>query len=283
MKFIGILGLIAVLMACTEDKKPSTNTEEVATLKSQLEQMKLDAELKDSMVNESLMFFNEIQENLIAIGVKEESVRSQSKNSELATNDRELVVNEILHINHLREENAKKMQLLKDQMKGSGLRIAELEAMVKNLLEEIAHKDEEILMLQKELENRDKDYARLFDAYQEKEYQLDEILDDINTAYYVYGTEKELLNNGVVSKTQSYLGIGKKVRLKEDFNENYFTKIDKRSKKEFLVSGSKIQLISTHPSSSYDLLPSGSNTKLVIKDVNAFWKVSKYLIVVVNG
>ncbi len=282
MKIVGVLVLLAVLFACKEDPKPQTNTADVAALKSQLEQMALDAELKDSMINESLSFFNEIQDNLISIGVKEESVRNQSKNSELANNDRELVLNEIRQINQLREENAKKIQQLQSSMKSSGLKIAELEAMVKNLLNDIAQKDEQIKYLQAELENKDKDYARLFDAYQEKDYQMEVMTESVNTAYYVYGSEKELLNNEVISKSKGFIGVGKKIRLKEDFNENYFTKIDKRNKKEFLISGKDIQLISTHPTSSYELSPVGTNTKLIINDAASFWKVSNYLIVMVN-
>ena len=282
MKLIGTLLLFVILFACKNEPLPETNTADVALLKSQIEQMKLDAELKDSIVNESLTYFNEIQENLVSIGVKEESIRSQSKNPELGNSDKEMVLNEIRQINQLREQNAKKMEQLRDQMKNSGLKIVELEAMINRLNEQLADKDAEIQSLQKELERKDKDYSRLFDAYQEKDYQLDVMRDDINTTFYVYGTEKELLKNEVISKDKGFIGIGRKVRLKEDFNENYFTQVDKRSKKEFLISGDKLELISTHPTSSYDLIPYGENTKLVIKDSKSFWKVSQYLIVVVN-
>ncbi len=282
MKLIGTVFLFAFLLACKGEPTPETNTADVARLESQIEQMKLDAELKDSIVNESLSFFNEIQENLVAIGVKEESVRSQTKNPELGNQDRELVLNEIRQINQLRAQNARKIEQMREQMKGSGLKIIELEAMINRLTVQLADKNAEISSLQKELERKDKDYARLFDAYQEKDYQIDVLQEDLNTAYYVYGTEKELLKHEVISKEKGFIGIGRKVRLKENFNENYFTKLDKRSKKEFLISGDKIDLISTHPTSSYDLIPVGENTKLVVKDTKSFWKVSQYLIIIVK-
>lgn len=282
MKLLGTLFLITVLFACKEEPQQRTDTADIALLKSQMEQMELDAQLKDSIVNESLSFFNEIQENLLAIGVKEESVRQQSGDTEIANNEREMVLNEIRQINNLRTDNAKKMTQLQDQMKNSGMKIIELEAMVNRLMHQLADKDVEIQSLQKELEQKNKDFARLFDAYQEKDYQIDLMKEDMNTAYYVYGTEKELLKNEVISKNKGFVGVGRKVRLKEDFNENYFTKIDKRSKKDFLISGDKIELISTHPTSSYDLIPVGENTKLVVKDAKGFWKVSQYLIVVVK-
>ena len=282
MKLLGTLFLITVLFACKEEPQQRTDTADIALLKSQMEQMELDAQLKDSIVNESLSFFNEIQENLLAIGVKEESVRQQSGDTEIANNEREMVLNEIRQINNLRTDNAKKMTQLHDQMKNSGMKIIELQAMVNRLMHQLADKDAEIQSLQKELEQKNKDFARLFDAYQEKDYQIDLMKEDMNTVYYVYGTEKELLKNEVISKNKGFVGVGRKVRLKEDFNENYFTKIDKRSKKDFLISGDKIELISTHPTSSYDLIPVGENTKLVVKDAKGFWKVSQYLIVVVK-
>lgn len=282
MKILGALVIMAVLFSCKDEPRPQTNTADLARLESQIRQMKHEAIMKDSVVNESLTYFNEIQDNLIAIGVKKESVRTQSNNPELGNDDRELVLNEIRQINLLRDENAKKLKLLQEQMKGSGMKIIELEAMVDRLIEQLAQKDAEIEMLHQELEQKDKEYARLFDAYQEKDYQIDVMSEDINTAYYVYGTEKELIKNEVISKSKGFVGIGRKVRLKEDFNENYFSKLDIRTKKEFLISGDKIELISTHPTSSYDLIPIGTNTKLIVKNTEAFWKVSQYLIVVVK-
>jgi hypothetical protein len=283
MKLIGCLALIAVLFACkTDEKTNNSQTEELTTLQSQLEQMKLDGELKDSVINESLSFFNEIQDNLVSIGIKEQSVRLKSENPELANDEKAMVLQEIKHINYLREENAKKVAQMQESMKSSGLKITELDNMISRLLEDIAAKDEQIETLRGELERKNEDYALLFDAYQQKDFQVESLSEEMNTAYFVYGTEKELEKNGVIDLKNGFIGIGKKVNLKDDFNEEYFTQVDIRSKKEILISGSKIQIISTHRPSSYDLKPSGSNTRLVIKDIREFWKVTKYLIVVVK-
>ncbi|MFA7274114.1 MAG: hypothetical protein WC044_09605 [Crocinitomicaceae bacterium] len=283
MKVISILILTAVLMACKSESAPQgTQTEEIATLQTQIEQMKLDDELKDSMINESLSFFNEIQDNLISIGIKKESVRLKSANPELGVDEKAMVLQEIKHINFLREENAKKVTQMQETLKASGFKIVELENMIKRLVEDIAAKDEQIASLQEELEQKDKDYSLLFDAYQQKAYQLENLSDEMNTAFYVYGSDKELEKNGVVELKNGFIGIGKKLNLKVDFNEDYFTKIDVRSKKEFIISGNKIQIVSTHPTASYKLQESGNNTKLTITDIRSFWKVTKYLIVVVK-
>jgi hypothetical protein len=283
MKVISILILTAVLMACKSETPPQgAQTEEIATLQSQIEQMKLDDELKDSMINESLSFFNEIQDNLISIGIKKESVRLTSANPELGGDEKAMVLQDIKHINFLREENAKKVVQMQETLKASGFKIVELENMIKRLVEDIAAKDEQIASLQQELEQKDKDYSLLFDAYQQKAYQVENLSDEMNTAFYVYGSDKELEKNGVVELKNGFIGIGKKLNLKVDFNEDYFTKIDVRSKKEFIISGNKIQIVSTHPTTSYKLQESGNTTKLTITDIRSFWKVTKYLIVVVK-
>jgi hypothetical protein len=283
MKLIGSLVLVAVLFGCkTEETTENSQTEELTTLKSQLEQMKLDAELKDSVINESLSFFNEIQDNLISIGIKEQSVRLKSQNPELASDEKAMVLEEIKHMNYLREENANRVLQMQESIRSSGLKSTELNNMIQRLLQDIAAKDEQIATLKGELERKNEGYALLFDAYQQKDYQVEVLSDEINVAYFVYGTESELEKNGVIDRKNGFIGIGKKVNLKQDFNEDYFTKVDTRSKKEIFISGSKIQIISTHRPSSYELKTQGTTTKLIIKDSREFWKVTKYLIVVVK-
>ncbi len=283
MKLIGSLALLAVLLACkTDEKSPNSQTEELTSLQSQLAQMELDGELKDSVINESLSFFSEIQDNLISIGIKKENVRLKSDNPELTSDEKVMVLEEIRNINYLREENAKKVIQMKESIKNSGLKIKELDNIINRLVEDIAAKDQQILSLKQELERKNEDYSLLFDAFQQKDYQVEELSDEMSTAYFVYGTEKELEKNRVIDRSKGFIGLGKKINLKQDFNEDYFTKVDIRTKKEILISGSKIQIISTHATASYTLQPSGSNLKLIIIDSRSFWKVTKYLIVVVK-
>jgi DNA repair exonuclease SbcCD ATPase subunit len=282
MKKVIVFALL-LLVGCKTESPNTQNLEEVATLQSELAQLKVENELKDSMINESLSFFNEIQNNLEAISVRKESIQQLSKNPEIGGNEKQWILEEIKHINYLREENARKVGMMQDQLKKNGLKIKELEVMLENLMQDIAMRDEQIAFLQQELNRKDQEYSKLFDAYQQKEFDLESTVDDMNTAYYVYGTEKELIGNGVIDKKNGFIGIGKKLRLKDDFNENYFTKLDIRAKKEFVILGEDIKIISTHPSNSYRLEPSGKTNRLTIIDSSEFWKVTKYLIVVVKG
>jgi hypothetical protein len=105
--------------SCSEEKmsSPVNNDERVAQLESELSQVKLDNELKDNLVQESLTFFNEIQSNLESIQVKKNEIRIKSQNPELSDDDKTYIIEQIKHINYLREENGKKINKLNNALK----------------------------------------------------------------------------------------------------------------------------------------------------------------------
>jgi hypothetical protein len=229
-----------------------------------------------------LAFFSEIQSNLSSIELKKDEIRIKSTDSEFTTDDKAWILEQIKQINFLRQENAKKVKALSDQLKKSGLKINQLDAMVQGLLQSIQEKEEQISILESDLVSLDKAYARLFDAYQEKAVLVDELTEEINTVYYSYGTEEELVKNKVIDRKNGFIGIGKSIKLMDNFNQKYFAKIDLTEEKELFIEGSELKFITDHPSSSYSLSPSGKNTKIKISNPREFWKVSRYLVIVVD-
>jgi len=104
---------------------------------------------------------------------------------------------------------------------------------------------------------------------------------ELNTAFYAVGTSKELRDNGVLTKEGGVAGLGGVNKLNtSDLKKDYFTQIDIMRTQEIPLAAKKAKLVTTHPEGSYKLdLASG---KLVITDANAFWSISKYLVVVVD-
>ena len=96
----------------------------------------------------------------------------------------------------------------------------------------------------------------------------------LNTAWYVFGTKKEL-------KSQKIIDDGKV--LQGSFNKNYFTKIDIRVDKEIKLYSKSAKILTTHPSSSYSL-SKDTNGQYVLRitDPASFWSTSKYLVVQVK-
>lgn len=275
---IAALGLTIVSCSSPAEKTVSTSTD----VDSRIAQLEKENAQKDSMINESLAFFSEIQSNLSSIELKKDEIRIKSTDSEFTTDDKAWILEQIKQINFLRQENAKKVKALSDQLKKSGLKITQLDAMVQGLLQSIQEKEEQISILESDLVSLDKAYARLFDAYQEKAVLVDELTEEINTVYYSYGTEEELVKNKVIDRKNGFIGIGKSIKLMDNFNQKYFAKIDLTEEKELFIEGSELKFITDHPSSSYSLSPSGKNTKIKISNPREFWKVSRYLVIVVD-
>ena len=233
-------------------------------------------------MNESLTFFNEIQSNLESIQLKKNEIHLKSQNAELTDDDKTYIIEQIKYINYLRKENGEKVNQLNNTLKESGLRIVELENLIQRLMKEIDVKDQEINLLQEELDSVNSEYSKLFDAYIEQTIIVDELKGQINTGYYTYGTYKELSENKVVEKKDGFIGIGRKTALVDDFNEDYFIKIDVLKKNEIFIEGLKLKFVTDHPSSSYSLIQDENNTKISISNPKEFWKVSKYLVVIVG-
>ena len=104
----------------------------------------------------------------------------------------------------------------------------------------------------------------------------------MNSVYYAYGSRKELQDNKIIEKKNGFLGMGKKTELTANINDSYFTKINAKKKTKINIEGSDLQFVTYHPRSSYKLEVNGARTTIVILDASQFWKISKYLVVVID-
>lgn len=111
---------------------------------------------------------------------------------------------------------------------------------------------------------------------------LDLVVDQQNTAYFTFGTFKELEEHNVLEKKGGLLGIGAVKQLKPDFNPDYFMALDIRETTEIPIRASSAQLVSSHPAGSYELVGNEENSALLITDPDEFWKLTKHLAIVVK-
>lgn len=282
--YVSIISMI-FLASCGQNSEsgadPSASSD-VVDLQNRLKQLELDNNLKDSVINESLLFFNEIQANLEAIGIRRSEIQSLTADPEFSPSDKTWVLGQIRQINFLREDNANKINQLNGELSKNKFKIKELETMIESLMKDVKWKDEQINLLQAELHQMDVEYSKLFDAYQEQAVKIENLTVDLNTVHFAYGTESELYKNGVIEKKNGFIGLGKKYGLKDQFNDKYFTKISANDKKVLTIVGNNPRFITAHPSASYRIVNQNGQSKITILDVSEFWKVSKYLVVVVD-
>ena len=104
---------------------------------------------------------------------------------------------------------------------------------------------------------------------------------EMNKAYLISGTFKDLRDRGILSKEGGFLGIGRKEALIQDFSDTLFAQIDITEIKMIPVNAKKVKLITEHPTGSYELIRQDEKTveSIEIKDPEQFWKISKYAVV----
>ena len=187
------------------------------------------------------------------------------------------------------EANRKQIEQLEKKLKASGIEASSLRKVISNLQKELDGKVARIAVLQAELAEKDIRIAELdkavatltgdVNALQKVSDEQQEVIEQqvvkLNTAWYVFGTAKEL-------KEQNILKSGD-VMSSTDFNKNYFTEIDVRVDRVFPLYAKNAKLLTMHPAGSYEFTKDADKMMtLNIVDFEAFWSVSRYMVIQVR-
>ena len=270
--------IVAFTIACNQEEVDKLNQEN-ANLESQTIS-------KDSTINEMMATFNIIQENLDEIKRRENLVEINTEgDAERSLGRTEKINRDLQRINQLMIENKNLIASLNKKSKASGAKLSEFERMIANLNKRVKDKDGEISRLKEELEGMNFKVKELNQSIENmrKQKELEANIDELNTAYFAYGTYEELNSKNVLTKEGGFLGLGKQEALKDGFNTEYFSIIDKTKTKSFLIYSKKAELVTNHPKGSYKFIGDDKRIdSLVITDPDSFWKASKYMVVLVD-
>ena len=276
-----LLSLTPLFFACTSELE-----EKIAELEAERRMDSTEIGNKEEMIVEFINSMNEIEENLATIKETEDIVttRFDNGNGEMNSVMKDQIVDDINLINNLLQENKGKMAALNSRLHKSNLKIAELDKMIESLAQRLQQKDAEIAGLQTQLAEANTQLKVLFEEYNDRLEEIGDQEDKLNTAYYCYGSEKELKEQGVITKKGGFIGIGKTAKLSDDFNKEYFTKVDISLTSDIELMSKKVKIITNHPSDSYEFDgEDGAVERIIIKDAAAFWSSSKYLVIVVEN
>lgn len=282
--FLSLLftSFISFLLSCGNGKEDAVVTYE-DSLKNINQNLSGQVVAKDSAIFGFIRAFNEIQDNLDVIKDKEKLLTTSSQTGELDQNQKDKIITDIQAIYDLMVNNKKKLGSMNKKLKKANLKIAEFEQMIERLNNQIAEKDIEISELKSQLEKLNVELTEVAMNYEAAQQMLEETTDKLHKAYYAFGTSKELITQGVLTKEGGFIGIGKAEKLKDDFNKSYFTEIDGSETASIPLSCRKAKLITSHPSGSYKFEgPEGKIEKLLITNQEEFWSTSKYLVIVVE-
>lgn len=252
---------------------------------------------RDSAILDFVASMNEIQENLDSIKVIQSIVKVQSdRGSELQQGEKNRIISDLRTINELLEKNKDLIARLQRQVSSSGMKIAELQRAIVNLNRMAEEKTAEIVLLRGEMEKLNLDVKNLntqLKSAEDKNVSQEKVIQEqteaieqqtavMNTAWYAFGTAKELIQNGVLEKEGGVLGLGRILKIKEDFNREFFTQVDIRDLKSIPLYVKKAELVSTHPAGSYHFTREDKIESLDIDHPQEFWKASRYLVLVID-
>ncbi|MDD3744021.1 MAG: hypothetical protein PHX54_10405, partial [Lentimicrobiaceae bacterium] len=104
--------------------------------------------------------------------------------------------------------------------------------------------------------------------------------DELNTAYYIVGERKDLIEKNILDKQGGFLGIGRTQKISGDVDLQHFTRIDIRNLKSIPLNVKEAKLMSVHPAGSYEWKKSDKKVdELVIIDPASFWERSRMLVI----
>ena len=287
-KYAYLLSIIVCLCAC----ESAEMNNEIIRANDENQQLIEESAKKDSIIFVIVQSLNDIGDNLEEVKAKQGIVTMYANSDEEHNlNQREKIIDDIQMINKLMEDNKDRLAWMKSKvdhlskdLKNSVLKIANLEKLIASMTRSLEAKDVEIGELKDKLVNLNISLDSLSIAYDIQEIEMEGQVATLNTAYYCYGTFKELKEKGVITKEGGFIGIGRTEVLTEDFNKSYFTRIDVTETTSIDLYSDKAKLVTNHPSGSYTLEgeDEGKVDKLVITEPGEFWGASKYLVIVVE-
>ncbi len=288
-KYLVVLLIIPFMISCNKQK--------IKQLEMKSDSLTQQANLKDESINEFIKSFNDIQDNLDSIKRKEMIITEQTElKTELQKKAKDQINEDVNTIYQLLLDTRSKLDDVRKKLGKSNFKVEELEKMVNHLTQQLEEKDKEIAALKEELENMNieitaltMDVGNLKQQNAQKETLIKDqegVINDktaeLNTAYYVVGTKKDLKDNNILTAEGGFIGIGKNKKLKQDFDDKLFTKIDITKTTQIPIPGKKPKIITNHPTESYKISGEGDSAILEIINANSFWKSSKYLVVVID-
>ena len=280
-KILFLAFCMASMVACKNDKagQPSVNIVQNDSLQKIIEQ-------RDNEINDMMGILNDVEEGFRAINQAENRV-TIAKDGE-GENKKAQIRENIQFIQQRMNENKELIAKLQQQMRESTFKSTEMKRTVENLIKQMEEKDEQLKQLRAELNAKDIHIAEL-DATintlntnvsdlktetEQKAQTIDSQDKQLNTAWFAFGTKKEL-------KAQNVLVKGKVLR--GNFNKNFFTKIDIRVDKEIKLYSKSAKILTMHPSSSYTLATDAKDQYVLrITNPQLFWSTSKYLVIQVK-
>ncbi|MEM9022147.1 MAG: hypothetical protein AAGB22_00300 [Bacteroidota bacterium] len=274
----GLVMACCILAQCTTDTTATDPAND--QLQAENDQLKREAAARDSAYQAVVATIDFIDSNLYTIREKKRQLRVNVQEEMAGEADvKTRITDEIEAIKALMKQNEARIRQLQKGLAGKDKEIAGLNTIIGNLKHTIELQQAEITGLQEDLAALNAEYKEVFQELLVSSAENDALAQVLATAWYAFGTKKELVEMGVYTEK----GLFKKKSLSQDFNKEYFTAVDIYETEKIFLQVKAAKVVTTHPSDAYEIITKDKQVEaLVISDPDAFWSVSKYLLIEVD-
>ena len=277
------MAMAALLLAGCTQKKVDALSEAFQNERDSLNRV---IEQKEHEINDMVGTMNDVTEGFRLISEAEERVSIARNDEGLSAGER--IRENMALIQQTMQQNRLLINKLRGQLRQSSVRGEQLQRTLDNLTAQLEEKDQRLKALQAELEAKDirigelneqvADLSTHVSSLRQETAQKSQTITSqdkqLNTAWYVFGTKKELREQHIVDDGKV---------LQSNFNRDYFTRIDIRVDKEIRLYSRSAKLLTSHPASSYTLQQDAKKQYILrIDNPQLFWSTSKYLVVLVK-
>lgn len=220
------------------------NSAEYKKLKAENDSLKIENTKATSEMNEILSTLNDVEADIQSIRDAENYLNLQQQTGgEFSKSNREQIKQNMQLISETLKKNKETISQLEDKLKKSGIQSAALRKTISRLSSELDQKATMIVALQEDLAKKNvriqeldemvsslnEDVENLATTAAAQSEKLNEQDKALNTAYYCFGTAKELKDQKILSGGGLF---SKSKVLQSGFNKDYFISVDVREVKE---------------------------------------------------
>lgn len=189
--------------------------------------------------------------------------------------NRELISNLQQQLRNSNQSDKRTKSKLEEMVNTYNKQLEEKQKEIEDLRAQLAQKDIQIAEQGEQINSLNASVNDLNQKNEEKARQVAAQEKELNTAYYVFGTKKELREQRILQNGDVLKG--------NNFNKDYFTRIDLRVTKTIKLYSKSAKLMTNHPAGSYTLEKDAQGQYVLrITNPQNFWSVSKYLVITVK-
>lgn len=284
--FLVVAGLIAMSIgfaSCDGGKLKQAQKEN---------QQLMDSLTMEKVAQDSLLsILNEVTSGMNQIKEMEKIINSTNFDKETPS-QKEAIKNDMILIAQTLQARRERIEQLEKKLMNSGNYSAKMQQTINSLKTQISEQAAEIGSLQESLKKANVEIAELNSKVQilnsavdsvttaknDAEAEAVRISNELNTCYYVIGSNKELKESNIIEK--KFLGRTKV--MEGDFELSYFTKGDKRTLTTIPVHSGKAKVMTKQPADTYQFVEENGSLVLQILNPTKFWELSNFLVIEVD-